>query len=96
MAKFSNVLESIIYILLIAFAIFIIYQLILKIFGGSWETQDIAIALLVIMLGLIFNIAIRQAKLETNLNHFSRNFFCLARDFKNLSQEFRTHINEKH
>ena len=72
----GDIFTLIIYILLIISSIFLIYQIILKIFGGSWETQDIIIALLILMLGLMFNIAIKQVRFETRFSY-------LANDFRN-------------
>lgn len=94
--RLINILEIIIYILLILFSIFITYQLVIKIFGGRWETQDIVITLLVLMFGVLFNIAIRQIRLETDFKHQRRSFFYLSRDVKTLSDDFKQHIKEKH
>jgi hypothetical protein len=55
-------------------AMFIVYQLLRKIFGGSWETQDIVIALLMLMIGLMFNMAIKQAKFEARFHYLANNF----------------------
>ena len=41
-------------ILLILFGLFIAYQLLRKIFGGSWQTESLIIALLVFNLGLVW------------------------------------------
>ena len=47
-------------ILLILFGLFIAYQLLLAIFGGSWESETLIIAFLVFNMGLIW-------KLNTNI-----------------------------
>jgi hypothetical protein len=59
-----------------------IYQIILKIIGGSWETQDMVIALLVLLIGLVFSLTIKLTKLEMNFNHLKISFLSLAKDFK--------------
>ena len=41
-------------ILLILFGLFIAYQLLRKILGGSWQTESLIIALLVFNLGIIW------------------------------------------
>jgi uncharacterized integral membrane protein len=92
MKQLDDILNTIILILLIVFSIFIIYQLIVKILGGSWETQDIVIALLILMMGLLFNVTIKLAKLETNFSNFKKSFHHLANDFKILSNNFKEHI----
>lgn len=77
-----KILSIILYVLLILFSIFIIYQLIIKILGGSWETQDIIIALLILIIGFIFNITVKLTKIETNFNNLKNSFCNLAKDFK--------------
>lgn len=84
--KVIDILEIIIYLFLIGLAIFIIYQLIRKILGGSWETPDIMVALLIMTIGIVFNTALKLSKVETRLNNLSKGFHCLAGDFK-------SHIN---
>ncbi|MBU3913432.1 MAG: hypothetical protein KKE50_05055 [Nanoarchaeota archaeon] len=74
MAKALRVLEIAVYIFLIIFSVFIIYQLVLKILGGSWETQDIIVALVVLLLGLVFNITIKQVKFEARFNYMANDF----------------------
>jgi len=75
MAKLSEIIKILFYILLLLFAIFMIYQIIIKILGGSWETQDIIVALLVLMMGFLFNITVKVTKLESNFNNL-KNSFC--------------------
>lgn len=82
MDKKVDYLTIIIYILLILFAIFVIYQLIIKIFGGSWETQDIIIALLILIIGFVFNLTIKSSRLDANFSNLKNSFCNLAKDFK--------------
>lgn len=89
MGKISKILEILLYILLIIFAIFITYQLIIKILGGSWETQDILVSLsmltitsLFVIVGFLINQARILGRLESNFNNLKNNFFNLAKDFK--------------
>jgi len=51
-------------ILLIILGLIIAYQLILKIFGGSWQTEAIIIGLLMLNLGLTWKLALNFYKLE--------------------------------
>ena len=46
-------------ILLILLGLFIAYQLIKAILGGSWQTESIVIALLMFNLGLTYRLSIR-------------------------------------
>ena len=43
-------------ILLILLGLFIIYQLVKKLFGGSWQTESIIISLLIFNLGLTWRL----------------------------------------
>jgi len=97
MRKANKILEMLIYILLIIFAVFIIYQIILKILGGSWETQDILVSLSILIITSLFVIAgflINQARiigrLESNFNSLKNNFCSLAKDFKEHLHKYKT------
>ena len=68
---------------LILFGIFIIYQIIKVILGGSWTTEDIIISLLVFNLGSIFTIGWMVAELKSSHRHLGSQFKSLAEDFKN-------------
>jgi len=52
-------------ILLILLGLFIAYQLIKAIFGGSWQTESIIIALLIFNLGLTWKLT---AEFEGHIN----------------------------
>lgn len=51
-------------ILLIILGLIIAYQLILKIFGGSWQTEAVIIGLLMLNLGLTWKLALNFYKLD--------------------------------
>ncbi len=82
MIRIKKILIILFYIILIIFALFIIYQIIRKILGGSWETQDILIALMILLIGFIFNMTIKLTRLESNFNNLKTSFCNLAKDFK--------------
>ncbi len=46
-------------ILLILFGLFIAYQLLRAIFGGSWQTESLVIALLMFNLGLTWRLSMK-------------------------------------
>lgn len=52
-------------ILLILLGLFIAYQILKAIFGGSWETESIIISLLIFNLGLTYRLSM---KLEGHIN----------------------------
>jgi len=55
---------SLIDILLILFGLFIAYQLLRAILGGSWQTEGLIIALLVFNLGMTWKLTISNVKLN--------------------------------
>jgi uncharacterized integral membrane protein len=88
--KLIDRIEFIAIILLIIFGLFIAYQIILKIFGGSWATEDIIVALLVFVIGFVFTIALNLVKLNLKHDHLEKQFFHLAKDFKEqLSYKYK-------
>lgn len=80
--KIFETLQTILIIFLSIFGLFIAYQIILKITGHSWETEDIIITMLFFNIGLTFTIAFNLVQLKSDHNHLSKQFYCLAKDFK--------------
>jgi len=80
--KLIDKIEFIAIILLIILGLFIAYQIILKIFGGSWATEDIIVALLIFIIGFVFTIALNLVKLNLKHDYLERQFRFLAKDFK--------------
>jgi len=68
--------------MLTVLAIFIVYQIIKKSLGGSWESEDIIIALLIFNLGCVFTIGLSLALLKSDHTHLEKQFRSLASDFK--------------
>lgn len=69
-------------LILILFGLFIFYQIMRKVFGSSWTTDDIALSLLMLIVGMLFTIAIILAQLYSDHNHLRWQFGSLAADFK--------------
>jgi len=82
MKKVIDILQIIFVIIFILFGLFVSYQIIKKILGGSWDSEDIIVALVILNLGITFTIAINTAKLSSNHNSLRNQFSCLAKDFK--------------
>lgn len=80
--RLIDVIQWILIVLLIIFGLFIAYQIALKIFGGSWATEDIIVALLVFIIGVLFTTSLNLVKLNMRQNNLERQFFRLAKDFK--------------
>ena len=63
-------------ILLILFGLFIAYQLLKKIIGGSWQTESLIIALLVFNLGIVWKMNNSLWKLNSKFDrHIIRHKF---------------------
>ena len=76
-------------VLLLIFALYILYQLIKFIFGGSWEKEDLIIALLIFNVGLTKSIGLSHFGLKASHKYLVSQFTSLANDFKDLSKDFR-------
>ena len=63
--RFTKILE----IVLSLFGIFLIYQILRKIFGGSWQAEDVILSLLVLNISCSFALAILFAQLKSDVNH---------------------------
>ena len=89
MKDVREIVESLLVIILIIFGLYIVYQIIRYLLGGSWTVEDIIISLLLFILGALLTISIylakvgvSVAKLGSDHNHLSRQFRSLANDFK--------------
>ena len=74
--------EKLFEILLILFGLYLLIQLLIKIGGGSWSTEDVIIGLLIFNLGSIFTIGVMVAQLKSDHSHLKDQFKSLAGDFK--------------
>jgi len=73
--KYVDKIRNILIALIVVFALILVYQIILKTLGGSWSTENIVVALLMLNLGCTFTIGLTLAKLKFR-------FDMLASDFK--------------
>ena len=76
-------------ILIIIFALFILYQLVKFLLGGSWEKEDLIIALLVFNISITIPIGFSHFRLMAEHNHLANQFRSLVTDFKKLSEDVR-------
>ena len=85
--KTFKIIETALVTILFIFGLFLVYQILKKALGGSWETESIIISLLVFNIGLTFTTAftlgISLAKLKSDHNHLGNQFKSLVSDFKN-------------
>lgn len=88
MKKALDIIQLIITILLIIFGLFILYQIILKISGGSWGKEDIIISMLIFSIGLTIATALNLIKFNIDYNYFKK----YMHKFVNDSKEFNKKI----
>ena len=69
-------------ILIFLFGIFLIYQILRIVFGGSWTIEELILALLIFVVGAVFTIVIMLVELKSDHKHLKNQFKCLARDFR--------------
>lgn len=88
-SRISEVVETLVIILLIIFGIFIAYQLLNFLLGGSWNVEDILISLnilvitsLFVVVGFIINMSRVMGRTENSLRGMKRQFSNLTKDFK--------------
>jgi len=86
MGKIIDTLQIVVTIFLIIFGIFVIYQLIIKILGSSWNAENIIVSLLMVNIGFSFTIAMTSANLYSDHNYLKHQFRSLAKDFKSHIQ----------
>jgi uncharacterized integral membrane protein len=77
-----DIIQILITIILIILGIIILYQIIKKIMGGSWASEDIIVTLLIAVIGIVFTNSIQLAKLRSDYSHLNIQFRNLAKDFK--------------
>lgn len=70
--KILDVMQLILLIFLIIFGLFILYQIIIKILGGSWTTEAVIISFLVLLIGMVFSIAVNLIRFNIDYNYFKK------------------------
>lgn len=80
--KFYDVAQLILNLFLIVFGLYVAYQLILKLLGGSWMTENLIIAFLVMNIGLTLGNTFRLVKLSSDYGYLRGQFNSLVRDLR--------------
>lgn len=81
-------LEKLLKILLTLFAVYLLIQILRKMVGGSWTTEDIILGLLIFNLGTAFTIGLMVVQVRSDHKH-------LKDQFKSLANDFKSHIGKK-
>lgn len=74
--------EKTVEILIVIFGMYLLFQLIKIIFGGSWSSEDMVIALLIFDTSCLFTVIILIVQVKTDLGNLKSQFRALATDFK--------------
>ena len=90
MLKMNTKILKLIQISLIIFGIFLLIQILRKIFGGSWSTEDIVVALLLFNTSIIFTSTIILVQLRSDQKYLRKDVEILIKDLKKLGNDFKT------
>jgi len=74
----------------IIFGIFLLIQILKKIFGGSWSTEDIIVALLLFNTSIIFTSTIILVQLRSDQKYLRKDVEILIKDLNKLGNDFKT------
>ena len=89
--RFTMKIENIIQITITLFGLFIIYQIVKRMLGGSWEIETVLLALVIFAMTITFSTTFRFNKHLGEFKEFKRSMLEMTKDFK----EFRKETNEK-
>ena len=81
---------KLIQISLIIFGIFLLIQILKKVFGGSWSTEDIVVALLLFNTSIIFTSTIILVQLRSDQRYLRKDVEILIKDLNKLGNDFKT------
>lgn len=84
---FNEKLQKIIEIVVVLFGLYLLVQVIRKILGGSWSTEDLVLGFLVFNTTTLFAITIAVTHMRADLNNLKIQFRALATDFKDHLQK---------
>lgn len=80
-------------IFVIALAVFILFQVLRKVFGGSWITEGVVLGLLLTNLSVTAMVALMAVGSKSDYGHLKRQFTSLALDFKSHVKETDNNFN---
>ncbi len=70
------------------FGLYMLYQILRRMLGGSWGIEALIFGLVVLHIGFTFGLAMKMAETKTDLRHLNKKFYALATDFKELRNKF--------
>ena len=72
---------------LIGFALFLIYQILRKILGGSWITESVILGLVLMIGGGLMMLIKLFSELSSNHKYLKHSFRSLVADFKQVAKD---------
>ncbi|MFH1592337.1 MAG: hypothetical protein ABIB47_03145 [Candidatus Woesearchaeota archaeon] len=90
----EKIIERIVIIVLVVFGLYISYQIIKRILGGSLTAEDIIISLLIFNLGCVFTIGFALAKLNSGLAKLKSDHNHLRNQFRSLADDFKRYVKK--
>ncbi len=85
---FNPRVQQAIDIILALFGLFMLYQILRRMFGGSWGIEALIFGLVVLHMGITFGLAVKMTETRTEVRHLRNQFHSLATDFKGIRSEF--------
>lgn len=80
---------------LLFFGVYLLYQILRKIFGGSWDAQDVVLGILFFNVSLSVTMIALLTKFHSDLDHLRSNHDHLQAQFSNLATDVKTHLLKK-
>ncbi len=78
----NGTVEKIVEGVMVIFGLYLLFQVLRKVFGGSWSTEDLILGLLIFNLGCTFTIGLMVTQIKSDQSHLKGQFKSLAGDFK--------------
>lgn len=81
--------EKVVEIAVAVFGLYVMFQLIKKIFGGSWDTEDIVIGILLFNTGAILTVGMITAEMKSDYKHLNARMQGIESKVHNIENQFR-------
>ena len=85
--KIYNLIQDLLILLIFISGMFIVFQVVKKILGGSLEVEDILLGFVIFNMSCTFVIVFNLAQLRSDHNHLSKQFYYITKDFKEFKQK---------
>ncbi|MFA6023020.1 MAG: hypothetical protein WC781_02955 [Candidatus Pacearchaeota archaeon] len=93
--EFSDIIRIVGYIFLIILLVVIIYQVIRAIFGGTWQTENIIIGALGVILSALFVIVGFLVYQSNTIGKIEERTKTIGESLPNLGRDFKEHVKDK-